>query len=70
MVAHKLSQKYKQCPCSIPPLFVVSYETNYDQHNLLLVLQTFHYCPIYFNNVIMIILGHPQKIVLYINLMM
>ena len=33
MISHKLSQIYKQYPLSILYLFVVLYETCYDQHN-------------------------------------
>ena len=33
MVSHKLSQTYKHFPCSNLSLFVVIYETRYDQRN-------------------------------------
>ena len=40
MLSHKLFQIYKQYPCCILSLFVVLYETRYDQHNYFLVLKT------------------------------
>ena len=46
-LSHKLSQLYKQYPCSILSLFVVLYEIRYDLHIFFLLLQTFHdYRPI------------------------
>ena len=36
VLADKLSQIYKQYPCTILLLFVVLYETTYDQHNYFL----------------------------------
>ena len=50
MVSHKGSQIYKKkYSYSVLSLFVLLYESRYDNSYFILALQTFHYRPIYFN---------------------
>ena len=52
MVLYKLSKIDQQYPRSILLLFVVLFESKYDQHNYFLYYRPFHCRPIHFKSVI------------------